>query len=78
MNKTILAIMAMFVLMVGAVNAVTLPQITTISGHVYEADLITPVSGADVTVTCNGIEKTAVSSAIGSYAVVYTVSQCAP
>ncbi len=61
-----LMILSLLVLSIGAVSAKTL-----IAGKIYNADFSETISGADVTVTCNGHIQTTTSLSDGSYSVTY-------
>jgi hypothetical protein len=78
-NILFIAIAIVALAMVGAVSAVG-PTLTVISGTIYQADNTTVVPNAAVTVTCthNSIDyvRTTTSSGVGSYGVVFPVSQC--
>lgn len=60
------------VLTIGAVSAQTV-----ISGTIYNSDYTEEVSGADVTVTCDGLDIQTESLEDGSYSVIYIDSTCA-
>lgn len=52
-------------------------ETTFVSGTITDAtNGNVPVSGADVTVTCNGVEKTTTSDVNGGYSVEYASSEC--
>jgi hypothetical protein len=82
MNKIVLAALVFVLALVAttAASAIPAPTLTVISGTVYELDNATVVPGATVTVTCTHASvdsvRTATSSAIGTYGVVFPVSQC--
>ncbi|KHO53796.1 MAG: hypothetical protein QT05_C0001G0018 [archaeon GW2011_AR13] len=66
MKKTLMLIVLMLVFSVGAVSAKTI-----IAGKIYNADYSDTISGADVTILCNGHELTNISRSDGSYNVEY-------
>ena len=80
----ILPILALFVITImGAVSA-ELPEVcatvntTYVTGIVYNSDGNTPLSGANVSVTCNVVNiETTKSADDGSYTVDYDASECA-
>ena len=71
----------MFALFAGFVAAGPVPSLTVISGTIYQANGITVVPNAAVTVTCTHASidyvKTTTSNGVGSYGVVFPISQCA-
>ena len=75
MNKVITSIiLGMFLVL--AVTASVSADTTFIAGKIYNADYSDVISGADVTVTCNGeiIETTSLSD--GAYSVTYFGTSC--
>jgi hypothetical protein len=81
MNKSFIAVAAMFclILMSTAASAVT-PTLSVVSGKVMDGDS-NPVNGANVDVTCthNGTEtmKSSTTGSDGTYKVVFPVANCA-
>jgi hypothetical protein len=73
MNKTILALVLVFITMtsISAVSAGTL-----IAGKTYNADFSDVVSGADVEVTCGNETMTDTSESDGTYAVNFDEEDC--
>ena len=78
MNKTILALVLVFITMttMTAVSAVAVAKTTIVAGKIYNADFTDVISGADVDVTCNGTTLSEVSESDGTYAVPFATDVC--
>ena len=70
-NKFAIFTVALLFLSMGVVSATTI-----INGKITQADNVTAISGADVTVTCNTIERDTTSSIHGNYGVTFLDSEC--
>lgn len=75
---SVLFLTTFLVLSVGMVSACTgsLCSQTVVGGTVYQNDITHGVSGATVTVTCNGNTLTATSLPNGEYSVLFPIEQC--
>ncbi len=73
MNKTILALVLVFITMttITAVSAKTI-----VAGKIYNSDYTDIISGADVDVTCNDTTLSEVSETDGTYAVSFESEDC--
>jgi hypothetical protein len=75
MKNAIIYLVALLAL-VGSAVAQCGPGETIVGGQITELDHVTPVSGATVTVDCNGVTESATSLADGSYVVCYDKEDC--
>ena len=64
------------ILLAGFASATVCAGNTIVGGTIYQNTITTPVSGASVTVTCNGYTQTDTSGANGAYSVVFPCYQC--
>lgn len=74
---SVLMVLVFAGLMVSATGTAVAPsKKTNIGGTIYNSDYSSTISGANVTVTCNGFNKNTLSNANGVYSVEFIASEC--